>query len=343
MIRVLVVDDSATARGLLVAILGSDPEVQIVGEANNGLEAVEMTRRLRPDIVTMDVRMPLLDGFAATKEIMIESPTPIIIVTSSHSVQYVEMSMHALRAGALAVLEKPAGPNTPGFDESARQLIATVKSMAQVKVVRHWRSAKLAVPAETGPRTGRVRIVAIACSTGGPAALHSLLGALPSDFPAPILAVQHISLGFIKGLADWLNKSCELNVRVAEQGEALKKRTVYLAPDGCHLGLSSQGLVALSSAPAIGGFRPSGTFLFESVAKVFGPSVAAVILTGMGEDGVAGLHAVRQAGGRICAQDEETSVVFGMPSAAIAAGLADDVLALDEIPRRLVELAAHAG
>jgi two-component system chemotaxis response regulator CheB len=341
MIRVLVVDDSPTARSLLVAILASDPDVQVVGEAVNGLEAVEKTRKLRPDLVTMDVRMPRMDGFEATKEIMIETPTPIIIVTSSHSVLNVETSLHALRAGALAILEKPGGPATPGFDEVTLQLLAHVKSMSQVKVVRHWRSNSPAVraepPAAQAP-PGRVRLVAVASSTGGPAALHTLLLGLPREFAVPILVVQHISHGFVKGLADWLNKVGELNVKVAEDGETLKKRTLYLAPDDHHLGVSSQGQVALSSVPAIGGFRPSGTYLFESVAKAYNASAVAVILTGMGDDGVVGLRAVRQAGGRIVAQDEESSVVFGMPGAAIAAGLADDVLPLEKISARLVQL-----
>jgi two-component system, chemotaxis family, protein-glutamate methylesterase/glutaminase len=340
MIRVLIVDDSPTARSLLVAIFSSDADFQVVGEAVNGLEAVELTRKLRPDVVTMDIRMPKMDGFEATKEIMIATPTPIVIVTSSHSVHEIEMSLHALRAGALALLEKPAGPGSPGFEDAAQQLLSHVKAMAQVKVVRHWRSANPAARVEPAgsQRFGRPRVIAIATSTGGPAALHVLLSGLPADFAVPILVVQHISHGFIRGLADWLNKVGQLHVKVAEEGESLKKRTVYLAPDDRHLGVSSQGLVALSAAPPIGGFRPSGTHLFESVAKAYGGTATALILTGMGEDGVAGLRAVRQAGSRIIAQDEKTCVVFGMPCAAIAANLADEVLPLEEMSARLVGL-----
>ena len=340
MIRVLVVDDSPTARALLVAILSGDPEIQIVGEAVNGLEGVELTRKLRPDIVIMDIRMPKMDGFEATKEIMIATPTPIVIVTSSRTVHDVETPMHALRAGALSILEKPAGPGIPGFDETAQELIAHIKAMSQVKVVRHWRSTSPALRAEpaTSLSSSRPRVVAIATSTGGPAALHTLLSALPADFPSPILVVQHISLGFIRGLADWLNKVGHLQVKVAEEGETLKKRTVYLGPDGCHLGVAADGAVRLSVAPAIDGFRPSGTHLFESVAKAYGATAVALILTGMGTDGVAGLHAVRLAGSRIIAQDEKSCVVFGMPAAAIAANLADEVLPLDKMAGRLIEL-----
>ncbi len=337
MIRVLIVDDSPTARGLLSAILGSDPELHVVGEAINGLEAVELTRKLRPDVITMDIRMPRMDGFEATKEIMIEAPTPIVVVTSSRAVQEVDMSMHALRAGALAILEKPAGPLGSGFDESAQQLIAHVKAMAQVKVVRHWRSnqwraqAPARRPRPPSAKAGKPRIVAVASQApGGPAALECLLTRLPGDFAVPILVVQHISRGFVKGLADWLNKASPLQVKVAVDGEPLKKRTVYLAPDDYHLGMTAPGQIALSNAAAIGGFRPSATPLFESVAHAFGSAATAVILTGMGEDGVVGLRAVRKAGGRVLAQDEKTCIVFGMPAAAVAAGLVDEVLPIEE-------------
>ncbi len=347
MIRVLVVDDSPTARALLVEILRSDPDIQVVGEAKDGQEGVELTARLRPTLVTMDVRMPRLDGFAATKEIMIASPTPIVIVTASFDTREVEIAMQALRAGALAVLRKPPGPESPAFEEAARKLVGTVKAMAQVKVVRHWRPparpgdgarrAGEAGPAPAAARPSR-RVVAVATSTGGPAALHRLLSGLPGDFPAPLLVVQHNAPGFMAGLVNWLDGSCDLTVKLAEQGEPLRPHTAYLAPDDRHLGVSSQATVVLSSAPPVGGFRPSGTHLFESAARACGPALVALILTGMGDDGVAGLRAVRQAGGQVIAQDEDSSVVWGMPGAAVAAGLADSVLPLDAIPIRLAEL-----
>jgi two-component system chemotaxis response regulator CheB len=342
MIRLLIAEDSPTARALLVAILGSDPDIQIVGEAKNGAEAVDLTRALHPDVVTMDLRMPVMDGFEATKEIMITAPTPIVIVTGSYETREVEISLHSLRAGALTVLQKPPGALAPDFDDQARELIATVKAMAEVKVVRHWRPAQATGSASRRPPgTGGVRgqVVAIATSTGGPAALHQLFSALPGDFPLPLLVVQHITHGFTTGLASWLNAGCSFHVKLAANGEPLAPRTVYLAPDGRHLGVAGRAAVALSDAPPVGGFRPSGTLLFESVAGAFGAATVALILTGMGEDGVVGLRAVRRAGGRIIAQDAKTSVVFGMPGAAVAAGLADQVLPLDAIPMRLAELA----
>lgn len=343
MIRVLIAEDSVTVSELLIAILESDPQIQVVGQARNGVEAVELARKLRPDLITMDVHMPAMDGFAATKEIMVEAPTPIVIVSSSTSRRHVELSMHALRAGALMVVAKPDDPASPQFNGRQEQFLTMVKAMADVKVVRRW--ARPAVGPQVSPSTdelrpgGRaVRVVAVAASTGGPAALHRVLGDLPGDFSAPILVVQHIACGFTEGLADWLSTGLALQVRLAQDGEPLAPRTVYVAPDDRHLGVRGRDRVAVVEADPVGGFRPSASFLFESVARSHGPAVAAVVLTGMGSDGVQGLEAVRKAGGTVIAQDEATSVVYGMPGAAVAAGVVDVVLPLERIGHRLLAL-----
>jgi two-component system chemotaxis response regulator CheB len=270
---------------------------------------------------------------------MIEAPTPIVIVSASVDPKDVEFSMHALRAGALAVLPKPPGPEAANFDDEARKLVDTIKAMAAVKVVRRW-PGKAYRPAPVAPPpvaklAAPPRVVAIAASTGGPAALARILSELSSDFPLPILVVQHIADGFIDGLAAWLNTTGSVRVKVAEHGELLRPHTVYLAPDRKHLRVRDGGAVALSSSAAVGGFRPSATCLFESVAGVFGRGTVAIILTGMGQDGVDGLRAVRAAGGHVVAQDQASSVVFGMPGAAVAAGLADAVLSIDEMAMRL--------
>ncbi len=338
MIRALIAEDSQTTRELLVAILGADPELQVVGEAKDGIEAVEMTRRLRPDVVTMDIRMPRMDGFEATRQIMAQIPTPIVVVSASVDAREVQVSMDALRLGALTVLAKPPGPESPRFDEHARRFADTIKAMSQVKVVRRW--AHTEPPAPARPQAlrqgGRVQVVAIGASTGGPAALARILSDIPGDLAVPVLVVQHIARGFTQGLASWLNASSALRVKVGEQGEALAPRTVYLAPDGRHMGVSAdRALIRITDAAPVGGFRPSATLLFQSVAQAFGASTLALILTGMGEDGVAGLTSVRQAGGKIVAQDEASSVVFGMPGAAVAAGLADLTLPLQVIAERL--------
>jgi two-component system chemotaxis response regulator CheB len=344
LIRVLVAEDSATARELLIQVLSADPEIEVVGEARDGVEAVALTSSLRPDLVTMDIHMPRLDGLTATQEIMIATPTPIVIVTGSHRVRDVEASMDTLRSGALEVLEKPPSPGSPGFDAAARRLVAVVKAMARVKVVRHWRRAAVpaqptVVPGPTATIAGaRVRVVAIACSTGGPAALQQLVSGLPAKFPAPILVVQHITVGFTEGLATWLGTVSPLRVKLAEHGEPLAAGTLYIAPDDRHLGINDRGGASLSTAPPIGGFRPSASYLFESVARASGAGALAIILTGMGDDGVVGLRAIVERGGGVIAQDEASSVVFGMPRAAIEAGLAHAVMPLDQIARRLASL-----
>ena len=341
MIRVVVAEDSLTVRELLIAILESDPEIRVVGRAKNGAEAVELATRLKPDLVTMDVHMPVMDGFEATKEIMVRVPTPILIVSSSASGREVELSLNAMRAGALMVIAKPDDPQSARFDGRQADLVTMAKAMARVKVVRRWAPqprAALPSPARQMAPGAPVRLVAVAASTGGPAALQRILTALPGDFAAPILVVQHIATGFVAGLADWLSASCNLRVKVAEHGDPLLKRTVLLAPDDRHAGVSPDGRVVVVDAPPVNGFRPSGTYLFESAARAYGASVAAVILTGMGSDGVQGLKAVKAAGGRVLAQDEASSVVYGMPGEAVAAGVVDAVLAVDEMAPRLAQL-----
>ena len=353
-IRVVVVDDSATSRLLLVEILRADPEIEVVGQAADGEEGLAVVKRLSPDIVTMDVQMPRLDGFAATRRIMVEAPTPILIITSIDP-RSLSISLEAVRAGALAVHAKPGDPSAAGFDEEARELVRQVKAMSEVKVVRHHEPARTAAASAdrrpaAAPRSAGVsghdvpaEVVAIAASTGGPAALHSILVPLPADFPVPILVVQHISRGFGPGLAGWLDKASALRITVAEEGEVLRAGTVYVAGDDHHLCVSSSRSVHLSSAPAVGGFRPSGTALFESVAAVYGRGAVAVILTGMGRDGVDGLRAIRRAGGRTIAESQATAVVYGMPAAAVRDGLADLVLPLPEVCAAVAELVPTAA
>lgn len=337
-LRVLLAEDSVTIRQLLTAILRSDPDVEVVGEAADGLEAVERVHSLLPDVVAMDIHMPRLDGFEATKRIMTESPRPIVIISASADAGNVEISMHALRAGALAVLRKPAGPSTPGFEQDRRLFLETIKSMSQVKVVRHWPQTPAPRVADERPRPGPGRLVCVAASTGGPAALSRLLQDLPADFGAPILVVQHMAGGFIEGLAQWLNKCCSLRVKVAEHGEVPMNGAVYLAPDEAHLGLSGRKRMVLSREAPVGGFRPAATYLFESASRAYGAELIAVVLTGMGEDGAQALPGLRRGGGLVLAQDERSSVVFGMPKAAVATGCVDRVLALQDLGSRLREL-----
>lgn len=352
-IRVLIAEDSPVARELLVSILQSAPGIQVVGTARNGAEAVRLTQRLKPDIITMDVHMPELDGIAATRQIMAETPRPIVMLSASLEKNRRNLTITALQAGALLVTEKPGLNDPPEMHEI---LIHQLKLMVEVKVVRRWgngeqRGAHIqpaslrtegplrttGQPALTKPvepkRNGQaeIQLVAMAASTGGPGVLAKLLSELPADFPAPILIVQHISAGFGAGLAAWLNQQTPLEVRLARLGDEPQAGQVLLAPDNYHMQLNRQGLVGLNQMPPEYGLRPSANVLFHSVAQVYGATALGIILTGMGSDGAAGLRAMRQAGALTLAQDKDSCVVFGMPAVAIELGAVEQILSPAQI------------
>jgi two-component system, chemotaxis family, protein-glutamate methylesterase/glutaminase len=338
MISALIAEDSPTIAELLKHMLESDPGIRVVGTAADGEQAVAMTRELRPNVVVMDVHMPLVNGFEATQRIMTEMPTPIVIVSSTINVHETAVSMKALELGALALLEKPIGLTHPEFEDVCRRFVATVRALSAVKVVRRWTntSSGLRRPSSR-PALPMAEIVAVAASTGGPAALYRLLSSVPVDFDAPILVVQHMAPGFIDGFAEWLNSGTRLSVCVARHDQPLESGCVYIAPDDRQLGLVELSTIEVSAALPIDGFRPSGTHLFHSVALIYGRKALGIVLTGMGRDGVEGLRTLRASGGRVIAQDEATSIVFGMPGATVAAGLANEVLPLDAIGPRLGE------
>lgn len=336
-IRVVVAEDSPTARALLVGILSADPDLLVVGESTDGADAVRLAMRLRPDVMTVDLHMPHMDGLEAIRRIMRDAPTRIVVVSSSIGAHDVAASMEALRAGALTALPKPAGVDDPDFTEQSRQLLATVKAMAEVKVVRRWASSRPAPPPSTPSQSEKTGLLAIAASTGGPAALHRVLSELRAA-SVPILIVQHIALGFVSGLVEWWSSASGLPIKIAEHGMRLAPRTVYVAPDGCHLAVADRNTCKLVDSPPIGGHRPSANVLFESAARVYGAETLALIMTGMGRDGVDGLRSVREAGGHVIAQDEASCIVFGMPGAAVQAGLANETLPLADIAPRLSTL-----
>ncbi len=341
MIRVLVVEDSAVTREYLVHLLGQEPTLEVVGTAQDGMEAVEQAERLRPDVILMDVHMPRLNGFEATRLIMERAPTPIVIVSASFARDEVGMTFEALRAGALTVVEKPLGPDHPGQAESAAKLVEAVRLMAEVKVIRRWprRARPLPAPAPIAPPDRGVRIVAIGASTGGPAAVSEILEGLPPDLGAPILVVQHIAPGFTEGFVEWLAQGTGLAVTLAETDESVRAGTVYVAPERFQMGITKTGRIRLVQEPAEDGFCPSACHLFESVAEAYGHSAIGILLTGMGRDGATGLLRLREAGAVTIAQDEETSVVFGMPGEAIRIGAAQYVLPPERIGEMVRTLA----
>jgi two-component system, chemotaxis family, protein-glutamate methylesterase/glutaminase len=347
MIRVLLADDSPTARQMLRAILEREGDIRVIAEAHDGAEAVSLVEECRPDLVVMDVHMPVADGLEATKEIMMRAPTPILIV-SAVSQRDVDLSLSATQAGALMALAKPAGVGTRRFEDAAAELRSMARAMSQVKVVRRW-SRPPAAPQELQRRPTRstdYAAVAIAASTGGPAALRRLLMDLPRTFPVPILLVQHIARDFTAGFVEWLGGSCALHVKLAVDGEPLRPGVVYVAPDGLHLGVTAEGRVRLSDGPAIAGFRPSASHLFASAGTVFRERLLAVVLTGMGTDGADGLETAHEAGAYVIAQDEASSVVYGMAQEAVRRGAVDAIVPLDRMAARLVDVVtkeAHAS
>ena len=332
---VLVVDDSAVARALLTAIIDRDPHLRVAGEAADGTEAVELTKTLRPAIVVMDINMPRMDGIEATKRIMIEQPTPILIVTAGFDAKQVEVSLKAVGAGALTVAPKPVGPADPSFGYDSARLVTLLRALADVKVVRQRGREGTTERAPSGGLASRsIDIVGVAASTGGPAALYRFLEALPRTLDVPILVVQHIAHGFVDGLARWLSGATTLPVLVAVDGAKPEGGHVYLAPDDRHLTLHL-GRLRLSAAEPVGGFRPSATALFRSLAVSHGETAVAVVLTGMGTDGLDGATAIRDAGGLVLAQDAASSAVFGMPQAVVNAGVAHAVGPVEELAYRI--------
>jgi len=336
--KVLIVDDSATVRAILKVIFDSDPELDVVGVATTGREAITLTAELHPDVITMDIQMPDMDGLEATRCIMEQTPTPIVVASGNVDIHEVEFSMSALKAGALALVPKPAGPLSPDFETVSAELVETVKAMAEVRVVRRYNRAGRRLPSRPIVRTSKKSptrtspaVVAIAASTGGPNTLAEVLGPLPAGYSCPILLVQHISPGFIDGFVSWLNELCALTVKRPVQGELAKPGHVYVGGGDRHLRIARSGLIALDESPPVSGFRPSATPLFESLSLAHGQRGVGVILTGMGTDGLVGLRALSDRGGRIIAQDEASSVVYGMPAAPVHAGLPCDVLSPPEI------------
>ena len=344
-IRTLIVEDSAVVRELLNHILGSDPAIDVVGTANNGMEALRAVQALKPDVVTMDINMPVMDGYEATRRIMETVPLPIVIVSVSVDRREVATTFRALEAGALAAVQKPMGIGHRDHEQTAKALVETVKLMSEVKVVKRWpiccpKMPAVPVAGNWSPGTaGNIEIVAMGASAGGPAILGTILSMLPADLPVPILVVQHISAGFIHGLAESLSVSCKLPVHVAVQGEELKPGHAYLAPDGTHMGVVEGGRVELSRDAPIEGMRPSISYLFRSVARAYANRAAGVILTGMGKDGAAGLKSMRDSGAVTIAQDEESCLVFSMPGEAIKLGAATHVLSPCGIAAALCNLA----
>lgn len=335
-LRVLVVEDSPTTRRMLVHLINRSPDMEVVGEATDGSEALDLTNKLNPDLILMDVVMPQMDGLEATRQIMQIRPIPVVLVSTTLGPSEADIAFKAIKAGALTILQKPGAKSSAG---EIAQFLSTLRAMAGVQVIHHWNYSR-AVPSTTSkPLTmAAPQIVAVAASTGGPAALSEIIWNLPPNFPLPIVIVQHITADFVPSMVSWLNHISKLPVQIASHGKPVMPGVIYVAPGSGHLTISSQHTFVISQLPTNARFMPSGDILLGSVAQVYKEHAIGIVLTGMGDDGAHGLQAMKHAGAFTIAQDEASSVVFGMPCEAIRLGAARQVLALSKIAPILTHL-----
>jgi len=369
-IRVLLVEDSPVALVILKRILATSPDIEVVGTARHGREALELIPKLLPQVICTDYHMPQMNGLEFTEEVMMRFPRPILVISASVQAEDTQTIFKMLNAGAVEVFPKPRSPSIEEYELLKQELISKIKILSGVTVfTRYRRNSNITIPVDRTTRTTagnhqplkletktnlpisrtlginlpsqnhhlKPKIVSIGASTGGPQALNNILSQLPINFPVPILCVQHISEGFLQGLVDWLGSESQLPVKIAKFGEIPQPGVIYFPPEGRHLELDSFGKFLCTNSPPISGHRPSVSVTFASVAKCYGAGNIAVLLTGMGRDGADGMLAIAQAGGITIAQDEASSVVFGMPKEAIALGAAKHILPVNQIASMLLK------
>lgn len=355
-IRVLLVEDSPVALMILKRLLSSVGDIEVVGTARTGKQALGMLTRLNPQVICTDLHMPEMDGWEFTSEVMATFPRPILVISASVQPKDTYNVFRALEAGAVDIFPKPTSESIPDYEALQQELIKKIRVLSGVSVfTRHRRQSKptsqtsqpaspkvhQVSPATSQPTTPvpkvpsstvrRSQIIGIGASTGGPQALYAILSKIPAGFPVPIVCVQHISEGFLLGLVEWLRMKCKLPIQIAPSGEMPQPGTIYFPPERMHLELTKQGRFWYSTAPPLGGHRPSVDVTLKAIAAYYGSSAVGVLLTGMGSDGAQGMKAIADAGGTTVAQDESSCVVFGMPKVAIALGSAQHVLPLPEI------------
>jgi two-component system chemotaxis response regulator CheB len=345
MIKVLIVDDSEVIQEFLKHLLSSDPEIEVVGIAGSGNEAIELARIKKPDLITMDVNMPEMDGYETSRTIMETYPTPIVIVSGIENVTEASNIHKYIEAGALAVVLRPAPLELTQFKSFSKELIQTVKLMSEIKVVklysRNRKCIKNYVPLTQSYENDlkRIQVIAIGASTGGPLALQIILSRLNKDLPVPVLIVQHIAPGFVKVFQKMLSTTSGIQLKIADEGELISAGTAYIAPDNFHMGVNSEKKIILSNQPSENGSRPSVSYLFRSVAKTYGANALGVLLTGMGKDGADELKDMRDRGAITVVQNEGSSVVFGMPGEALRLGASNNALS----PEKIAEIISKSG
>jgi len=340
-LRVMVVDDSAFMRFSIIQQLNEDPEIQVVGSASNGKEALRLIPQLQPDVITLDVEMPHLDGLSTLREIMKNFPRPVVMV-SSLTREGASETIQALMFGAVDFVAKPE--NSLDIRITMAEIIAKIKLAAKARIKKQAAPVQAGIVAQQKsalketplrPYSRRTPVILIGSSTGGPGALSEIVPALPADLPSPVVIVQHMPAGFTRSLSERLNSISALRVKEAEPGDALMVGQVLLAPGGFHMTLDEDQRVTLNQKPAVHGVRPAVDVTLNSLNKHFGQNLIGVILTGMGSDGTLGMSILHSAGGYVIAEDESTCVVWGMPRSVVEAGAADIILPRPQIARAI--------
>ncbi|MFN3361837.1 MAG: chemotaxis-specific protein-glutamate methyltransferase CheB [Pseudanabaenaceae cyanobacterium] len=338
-IGVFVVEDSPIALQVLTNIINSAPDIKVIGTATNGMEALLKIPKANPDVVCTDLYMKGMDGLELTRQIMSRCPKPILVISVGVGKGQEQNAFQLLEAGAIDVVAKPETGMPEDYDRS--EIVQKIRILAGVKVfTRPLRSSPtpIAIPTVTRQEKPKsIKLIAIGASTGGPQAIAKILRRLPKDFPLPILCTQHISIGFLDGLVNWMQQECQLQVKIAQAGEELQPGTVYYAPDRFNLEVSKQARIALSPPQEHERHCPSVNVMFRSVALNFGSESMGILLTGMGEDGAVGLQAIALAGGVTVAQDEQSCAVFGMPKVAIDLGAVQHILPPEGISQFIME------
>ena len=344
MIKVLIVEDSPVMQQLLAYAITSDPDLEVVGIAENGEEAIEAVKKIHPDVIAMDWHMPKLDGRQATRIIMETDPTPIVIVSGSSAPRETISSFSLIEAGALALVKKPPSIDHPDYKKETQELTQILRLMSEVKLVKRiGRTTREQIPVEPLVekligKESEIQVVVIGASTGGPLVLQKILLGLPKNIQVPLLIVQHISQGFTEGFVEWLNNTTNFPVHIASHGEYPLPGHGYIAPDNLHMGIERGPKIILSGHDLENGLRPSVAYLFRTAANVFGSKAVGVLLTGMGRDGAEELKLLKEKGAVTFAQDKESSVVYGMPGEAEKLNAATYILSPEEIVTALIGL-----
>ncbi|MCK9374463.1 MAG: chemotaxis protein CheB [Sulfuricurvum sp.] len=334
----MIVEDSATTRELLVYALAAEHDIEIVAVAEDGAAAVALVAKARPDIILMDINMPRLNGYEASRTIMEEHPLPILLMTATWELKEVEKIIESMHIGVVGAYEKPYGPGHPRYKELYEKIVAGIRLMSDVKVIRRWKPSSDTKSGNFDIETKKPAFIVIGSSTGGPPILHTILKGLPSDYPLPILVAQHMSSEFIESFVQWLNFECAVNVKIAQEGEKILGGNVYIAPAGHHLILDNNR-IKLPVGDANELFTPSVSKLFSSVRPCDAPNTVAILLSGMGSDGADATVELRKGGAITVGQNEATSVVFGMVKEAIKGGGIEFLLP----PQGILELLLKIG